>query len=54
MEPINLRLFLSTEGQALSETWLYQYTPPRPLEVIEQEIRELESEIMKALAAVGR
>jgi type I restriction enzyme M protein len=32
----------------------YQYTPPRPLEVIEKEIRDLESEIMKALAAVGR
>jgi type I restriction enzyme M protein len=32
----------------------YQYTPPRPLEVIEKEIRELESEIMGALAVVGR
>ena len=30
VEPINLRLFLSTDGQALSETWLYQYTPPPP------------------------
>jgi glucans biosynthesis protein len=28
VEPINLRLFLSADGQALSETWLYQYTPP--------------------------
>jgi glucans biosynthesis protein len=28
VEPINLRLFLSLEGQALSETWLYQYVPP--------------------------
>jgi len=28
MEPVNLRLFLSADGQALSETWLYQYTPP--------------------------
>jgi glucans biosynthesis protein len=27
-EPVNLRLFLSLDGQALSETWLYQYTPP--------------------------
>ena len=27
-EPINLRLFLSLDGQALSETWLYQYAPP--------------------------
>jgi periplasmic glucans biosynthesis protein len=30
VEPVNLRLFLSLEGQALSETWLYQYTPPPP------------------------
>jgi glucans biosynthesis protein len=30
VEPVNLRLFLSTDGQALSETWLYQYTPPPP------------------------
>jgi periplasmic glucans biosynthesis protein len=29
-EPINLRLFLSLDGQALSETWLYQYSPPPP------------------------
>ena len=28
MEPVNLRLFVSADGQALSETWLYQYTPP--------------------------
>lgn len=28
VEPINLRLFLSVDGQALTETWLYQYTPP--------------------------
>ncbi len=28
LEPINLRLFLSSDGQALSETWLYQYEPP--------------------------
>jgi glucans biosynthesis protein len=26
--PINLRLFLENDGQALSETWLYQWTPP--------------------------
>jgi glucans biosynthesis protein len=25
---VNLRLFLSLDGQALTETWLYQYTPP--------------------------
>lgn len=27
-EPINLRLFLALNGQPLTETWLYQYTPP--------------------------
>jgi glucans biosynthesis protein len=32
VEPINLRLFLALEDQALSETWLYQYTPPPPAE----------------------
>jgi glucans biosynthesis protein len=26
--PINLRMFLAADGQALSETWLYQWTPP--------------------------
>lgn len=26
--PINLRLFLRVDGQALSETWMYQWTPP--------------------------
>ena len=30
VEPVNLRLFVSADGQALSETWLYQYTPPSP------------------------
>ena len=29
-EPIDLRLFLSTDGQVLTETWLYQYVPPPP------------------------
>lgn len=28
VEPVNLRLFLALDGQPLSETWLYQYTPP--------------------------
>ena len=28
LEPINLRLFLALDGQPLTETWLYQYTPP--------------------------
>jgi len=27
-EPIALRLFLRARGQALSETWLYEWTPP--------------------------
>ncbi|QID18300.1 glucan biosynthesis protein D [Nitrogeniibacter mangrovi] len=27
-EPINLRLFLKAGGHALSETWMYQYSPP--------------------------
>jgi glucans biosynthesis protein len=30
VEPINLRLFLSVDGQPISETWMYQYTPPPP------------------------
>lgn len=30
IEPINLRLYLAVDGQPLSETWLYQYTPPPP------------------------
>jgi periplasmic glucans biosynthesis protein len=30
VEPINIRLFLSTDGQALTETWLYQYAPAPP------------------------
>ena len=29
-EPINLRMFLALNGQPLTETWLYQYTPPPP------------------------
>lgn len=28
--PVELRLFLSHKGQAMSETWTYQYTPPPP------------------------
>lgn len=31
-EPINLRLFLRLDGQALSETWHYQWTPPSAAE----------------------
>ncbi len=29
-EPINLRMFLTLNGQPLTETWIYQYTPPPP------------------------
>jgi glucans biosynthesis protein len=28
VEPINLRLYLSVEGRPLTETWIYQWTPP--------------------------
>jgi glucans biosynthesis protein len=27
VEPINLRLYLRSDRQALTETWLYQWTP---------------------------
>jgi glucans biosynthesis protein len=30
VDPVNLRLYLSVDGEALTETWLYQYTPPPP------------------------
>ena len=26
--PVNMRLFLRTKGETLSETWMYQYVPP--------------------------
>ena len=32
VEPINLRLELRSKGQPLSETWIYQWTPPPPAE----------------------
>ncbi len=28
--PVNIRMFLRTKDQTLSETWLYQYIPPAP------------------------
>lgn len=28
LEPINLRMYLALNGQPLTETWIYQYTPP--------------------------
>lgn len=31
-DPIDLRLFLRRNGQALSETWTYQWSPPTPAE----------------------
>jgi len=34
IEPIDLRLFLRRNGQPLSETWMYQWTPPSPRERI--------------------
>jgi glucans biosynthesis protein len=32
VEPINLRLYLRADGHALTETWLYQWTPPAPVD----------------------
>jgi len=32
LEPINLRLYLSIDGQPLTETWIYQWTPPSKAE----------------------
>jgi glucans biosynthesis protein len=28
MEPIDIRLYLKINDQPLTETWVYQYTPP--------------------------
>ena len=28
VEPITIRMFLRTQGQPLTETWLYQWVPP--------------------------
>jgi glucans biosynthesis protein len=28
LAPIDLRLYLRTDGQPLTETWIYQWTPP--------------------------
>ena len=30
VEPINIRMYLRCDGQPLTETWLYQWTPPPP------------------------
>jgi glucans biosynthesis protein len=27
-QPINLRLYLEKDGEPLTETWLYQWSPP--------------------------
>lgn len=32
VEPIGLRLFLRANGQALTETWVYEWVPPPPAE----------------------
>jgi glucans biosynthesis protein len=32
IEPIDLRLYLRLNGQSLTETWTYQWTPPPPAE----------------------
>lgn len=32
LEPINLRLYLRIDGQPLTETWIYQWTPPSTAE----------------------
>ena len=29
-EPVNLRVFLRAGDQPLTETWIYQWTPPPP------------------------
>lgn len=29
-EPVEMRLFLRSKDETLSETWLYQYFPPAP------------------------
>lgn len=32
LEPIDIRMYLRHQGQPLTETWLYQWTPPTPQE----------------------
>jgi periplasmic glucans biosynthesis protein len=32
VEPIDLRLYLRVDGRPLTETWIYQWTPPTPKE----------------------
>ena len=32
VEPIDLRLYLRIDGRPLTETWIYQWTPPTPKE----------------------
>ncbi|MWL74150.1 glucan biosynthesis protein D, partial [Escherichia coli] len=29
-DPVEMRMFLRCQGDAISETWLYQYFPPAP------------------------
>ncbi|WP_205966190.1 glucan biosynthesis protein, partial [Pseudomonas viridiflava] len=30
VDPVDMRLFIKTQGRTLSATWLYQYLPPAP------------------------
>jgi periplasmic glucans biosynthesis protein len=30
VEPVTLRVYLSAGGRPLSETWIYEWTPPPP------------------------
>jgi len=32
VEPVDLRLYLRRDGKPLTETWIYQWTPPPPAE----------------------
>ncbi|TWT32123.1 glucan biosynthesis protein [Blastopirellula retiformator] len=38
LEPINIRLYLQSEDHTLSETWLYQWTPPSNLKELAPEL----------------
>ncbi len=29
-DPVDMRMYLRCQGDAISETWLYQYFPPAP------------------------
>lgn len=44
LEPINIRMYLRCNGQALTETWLYQWTPPSDLKELAPELEKQETE----------